>query len=164
MVSICEGQFAANSITSRREVQSRIIQIKVNAYQTVAGYFPTINPLRRSFFCRQYWPIVFVASSNQSRSASKVINSMELKNFTAFGFGLPSARSFPALTRMATSSVVQFIVCRLEPPTAWLAHPWPPSFHRGLKQVVGYNSITQKHSLTTSRRIMFHRLRTGSPD
>ena len=33
---------------------------------------------------------------------------MELKNFTAFGFGFPSARNFPALTRMATSSVVQF--------------------------------------------------------
>jgi hypothetical protein len=33
---------------------------------------------------------------------------MELKNFTAFGFGLPNGRSFPALTRMATSSVEQF--------------------------------------------------------
>src|ERR1035438_5615266 len=33
---------------------------------------------------------------------------MELKNFTLLGFGLPSARSFPALTRMATSSVEQF--------------------------------------------------------
>ena len=33
---------------------------------------------------------------------------MELKNFTALGFGLPSARSFPALARMATSSVEQF--------------------------------------------------------
>ncbi len=33
---------------------------------------------------------------------------MELKNFTAFGLDLPSARSFPALTRIATSSVVQF--------------------------------------------------------
>ena len=64
------------------------------------------KPLQR--IRRQNWPMVFVASSSQSASASKVINSMELKNFTAFGLDLPSARSFPALTRIATSSVVQF--------------------------------------------------------
>src|SRR6185503_19019191 len=40
--------------------------------------------------------MVFVASSSHSRSASRVINSMELKNLTAFGFGLPRARSLPA--------------------------------------------------------------------
>jgi hypothetical protein len=31
---------------------------------------------------------------------TQVINSMELKNVTAFGFSLPNARSFPALTRI----------------------------------------------------------------
>ena len=52
--------------------------------------------------------MVFVASSSRSGSASSVINSMALKNFTALGLGLPNGRSFPALTRMATSSVEQF--------------------------------------------------------
>ena len=66
------------------------------------------NLLRLAFFRRQNWTMVLVASSSQSGSASKVINSMELKNFTALGLGLPSARSFPALTRIATSSVEQF--------------------------------------------------------
>ena len=46
--------------------------------------------------------MLFVASSNQSGSASKAINSIELKNFTALGLGLPKARSFPALTRNGT--------------------------------------------------------------
>jgi hypothetical protein len=36
------------------------------------------------------------------------MSSTALKNFTAFGFGLPSGRSLPAVTRTATSSVVQF--------------------------------------------------------
>jgi len=44
---------------------------------------------------RQYWMMDFVASSSQSGSASDVINSMELKNFTALGFGLPSGCSPP---------------------------------------------------------------------
>lgn len=52
--------------------------------------------------------MTFVDSSSQSGSANRAINSMELKNFTALGLGLPSARSLPALTRMATSSVEQF--------------------------------------------------------
>lgn len=52
--------------------------------------------------------IVLVASSSQSPSASRVINSIELKNFTALGLGLPSGRSLPAVTRVATSSVEQF--------------------------------------------------------
>jgi hypothetical protein len=59
------------------------------------------------FFRFQYWPIVFVASSSQSRSASSAISSTARKNFTAFRFGLPRGRSFPAVTRRATSSVVQ---------------------------------------------------------
>ena len=33
---------------------------------------------------------------------------MVLKSFTPFGLGLPSARSFPELARIATSSLVQF--------------------------------------------------------
>jgi hypothetical protein len=40
--------------------------------------------------------MVFVASSSHSRSASKVINSMELKNFMALGLGLPNSHNFPA--------------------------------------------------------------------
>jgi hypothetical protein len=43
-----------------------------------------------------------------SRSASSAINSTALKNFTAFVFGLPDGRSFPELTRMPTSSTLQF--------------------------------------------------------
>jgi hypothetical protein len=66
------------------------------------------KPFRRAFFRRQNWTIVLVASSSQSGSANRVINSMALKNFTALGLGLPSARSLPALIRMATSSVEQF--------------------------------------------------------
>jgi hypothetical protein len=65
-------------------------------------------PFRRAFFRRQYGSIVFVASANHSRSANSAISSTALKNFTAFGFGLPQGRSFPALRRRATSSVVQF--------------------------------------------------------
>jgi hypothetical protein len=37
-----------------------------------------------------------------------MVTAKALKNFTAFGFGLPNCRSLPALTRMATSSGVQF--------------------------------------------------------
>jgi hypothetical protein len=40
-------------------------------------------------------PIVFVASSSHSRSASSAISSTALKNFTAFGLGLPNGRSLP---------------------------------------------------------------------
>src|SRR5271170_6574056 len=36
--------------------------------QTSATGFSKIKPLRRAFFCRQCWPMVFVASSNHSRS------------------------------------------------------------------------------------------------
>ena len=63
-----------------------------------------VVPLRRAFLRRQYCPIVLVASSNQSGSANWANKPMELKNFTALDLGLPSARSFPALTKMATSS------------------------------------------------------------
>jgi hypothetical protein len=41
--------------------------------------------------------MVFIASSNQSGSASSAISSMAPKNLTEFGFGLPIARNFPAL-------------------------------------------------------------------
>jgi hypothetical protein len=40
--------------------------------------------------------MVLVASSNQSRFASNANNSIALKNFTAFGFGLPNVRSLTA--------------------------------------------------------------------
>ena len=36
------------------------------------------------------------------------MSSTALKNFTAFGFGLPNGRSLPGLTRIVTSSGVQF--------------------------------------------------------
>jgi hypothetical protein len=75
---------------------------------TSSASFSKLEPFRRAFFRRQYCPMVFVASSSQSGSQSRAINPMELKNFTALGFGFPNARSFPALTRMATSSVEQF--------------------------------------------------------
>jgi hypothetical protein len=65
------------------------------------------KPLRRAFFRFQKLPMVFVASSSHSRSASSAISSTALKNFTAFGLGRPSARNLPALTRIATSSCVQ---------------------------------------------------------
>ncbi len=52
--------------------------------------------------------MVFVVSSSHVQSASRAIHSMELKNFTRFDRGLPGGRSFPALIRMATSSVKQF--------------------------------------------------------
>ncbi len=52
--------------------------------------------------------MVFVASFSQAGSASSAISSMVLENFRLFGLGLPSARSFPALTRRATSSGEQF--------------------------------------------------------
>jgi hypothetical protein len=40
--------------------------------------------------------MVFVASSSHSRSASSANSSTALKNFTAFVFGLPNGRGFPA--------------------------------------------------------------------
>ena len=52
--------------------------------------------------------MVLVASSNQSGSASRAINLMELKHFVTLVFGLPTGQSFPALTRMTTASVVRF--------------------------------------------------------
>jgi hypothetical protein len=36
----------------------------------------------------QNYPIVFVASSSQSRFANNAMSSTALKNFKAFGFGL----------------------------------------------------------------------------
>ena len=36
------------------------------------------------------------------------MSSTALKNFTAFGFGLPKGRSLPAVTSTGTSSGVQF--------------------------------------------------------
>jgi hypothetical protein len=44
--------------------------------------------------------MVLVASSSHTRSPSSAINATELKNFTALGFGLPSARSLPALAKV----------------------------------------------------------------
>jgi hypothetical protein len=70
--------------------------------------FSEVNPCLRAFFRFQNCVIVFVASSNHSRSASSTMSSTALKNLIAFVFGLPNGRSFPAETRMATSSVVQF--------------------------------------------------------
>src|ERR1035438_6539543 len=67
-----------------------------------------VRPCRWAFFRFQNCPMVLVASSSHSRSASSAINSTALKNFTALGFGRPNGRSLPALTRMATSSGVQF--------------------------------------------------------
>jgi hypothetical protein len=61
------------------------------------------TPLRRAFLRFQNWPIVFVAPSSHSRAASSAMSSTALKNFTAFGFGLPNGRSLAAATRMATS-------------------------------------------------------------
>jgi hypothetical protein len=59
-------------------------------HQTFHGQTMTL-----SIFRRQCWPMVFVASSSQSRSASITISSTALKNFTAFGLSLPNGRSFP---------------------------------------------------------------------
>jgi hypothetical protein len=55
--------------------------------------------LRLAFLRFQNWSMVFVASSSHSRFASSAINSTALKNFTAFGFGLPNGRNLPAVTR-----------------------------------------------------------------
>ena len=47
----------------------------------------TTKPLRLAFFRFQNCPIVLVASSSHSRSASNAMSSTALKNFTAFGAG-----------------------------------------------------------------------------
>jgi hypothetical protein len=69
---------------------------------------PNVTPIRRAFYCFQYWPMVLVASSIHSRSDSSAMSSTALKNLTGFGFGLANGRSLPAPTRTATSSGVQF--------------------------------------------------------
>jgi hypothetical protein len=80
-----------------------------NQAATVSStWLSAVKLFRRAFLRFQNCPIVFVASSSQSGSASSAINSTALKNLTAFGFGLPSGRNFPALTRIPTSSVEQF--------------------------------------------------------
>jgi IS1 family transposase len=61
------------------------------------------KPWRLAFFRFQNCPIVFVASSGHSRSASNTKSSTALKNFTALTFGLPKGRSLPAVTRTATT-------------------------------------------------------------
>jgi hypothetical protein len=49
---------------------------------------PKTKPLRQVFLRFQNYPIVFVASSSQSRFANNAMSSTALKNFKAFGFGL----------------------------------------------------------------------------
>ena len=57
--------------------------------------FSIVKPLRLAFFRFQNWPMVLVASSSHSGSASKAINWMALKNFTALGLGRPGAAACP---------------------------------------------------------------------
>ena len=116
LLQSCVNSFAECILISKLNCSYSLIKESVNSFLTkfaaalaVLSVCPSnILPLRWAFFRRQNWPMVLVASSNHSRSASSAINSIALKNFTAFVFGRPSGRSLPALTSRATSSGVQF--------------------------------------------------------